>query len=266
MSTYVSCSKHSADVDNLQNSKQDKLKTCSGADLPAGTKVPSCDDLTSALAGKQNTITGGTTGQVYTKLPDGSYGWTTISSGGSGTTELADGTTILGAGTGADRFRVANPLPTGGTAGQVPTKQADGTTAWQTPATGGSGTTELADGTTILGIGSSADKFRVANPLPSGGTAGQVATKQADGSVAWTTVTTGGSGTTELADGVTILGAGTSTDRFRVPAATDTTAGITTLAVAANYPSTSNAEAATPAYVALAMAQVKRGWYFRAQI
>jgi hypothetical protein len=36
--------------------------------------------------------------------------------------------------------------------------------------------TELADGTTILGVGSSSDKFRVRNPLPDGGTNGQVLT------------------------------------------------------------------------------------------
>jgi hypothetical protein len=83
---------------------------------------------------------------------------------GTGTTEVADGTTITGVGTAADPFTVANPVPAGGTDGQVLTAQPDGSLAWETPTGGGTGTTEVADGVTITGTGTAADPFTVADP------------------------------------------------------------------------------------------------------
>lgn len=60
----------------------------------------------------------------------------------------------------------ASGLPSGGTTGQVVTKQSDGSPAWATLPSG----------------------------LPSGGTAGQVVTKQADGTAAWAAGTPGPKG------------------------------------------------------------------------
>lgn len=73
----------------------------------------------------------------------------------------------------------------------------------------GGGTTELADGVTILGTGTSVDKFRVANPVPSGGTTGQVLTP-----TGWSTL----SSSTSLVDGVTtdVSGTGTVADPYKV--------------------------------------------------
>ncbi|WP_350287992.1 hypothetical protein, partial [uncultured Croceitalea sp.] len=72
--------------------------------------------------------------------------------GATGTTELADGTTILGAGTAADRFRVAP-----GANGQF-ISTTGGVVTWSNLPTGTGGTVN-ADGITIEGNGS------VANPL-----------------------------------------------------------------------------------------------------
>jgi hypothetical protein len=82
-------------------------------------------------------LTGGTDGQVLTVQPDGSYNWETPSGGGTASTEVADGTTITGVGTVADPFKVSNPVPGGGTAGQVLTKNPDGSYSWKTPTSSG---------------------------------------------------------------------------------------------------------------------------------
>lgn len=221
----VSCAKLDAELAE----KQDKLLNCAGAPIPADTRIPTCEEMQDELDKKLDKPIGGTDGQVLTIQPDGSAAWETPASGGTGTTELADGVTILGTGTSADKLRVARPIPSGGTSGQVPALKPDGTLEWITPASGGTGTTELADGVTILGVGTSANKFRVARPVPLGGVDGQALVIQADGSLAWETISGGTGGITPVAD----------------------------------YPSTDDTKGATAAYVNKA---VNRAWYFRAQI
>jgi hypothetical protein len=50
---FVSCSTHATDL----ATKQDKLKGCDGADLPAGTKIPTCDELDAAVAAAPGKVT-----------------------------------------------------------------------------------------------------------------------------------------------------------------------------------------------------------------
>lgn len=74
---------------------------------------------------------------------------------------------------------------------------------------GGGGTTEEVDGTTLTGIGTGVDPFKI-EP----GTNGQVLTT-VGANVVWATVTPGG-GTTEEVDGTTLTGIGTGIDPFKI--------------------------------------------------
>ncbi|MGF1560474.1 MAG: hypothetical protein ACFCUL_15415, partial [Flavobacteriaceae bacterium] len=75
---------------------------------------------------------------------------------------------------------------------------------------GGGGTTEVVDGTTLTGLGTPVDPFKI-EP----GANGQFLTTGPTG-VAWTTVTPGGAGTTEVADQITITGDGQIATPFTV--------------------------------------------------
>ena len=85
------------------------------------TNVPTITGATKALVRDTNGVvseqvfpsglpSGGTDGQVLTVQPDGSYAWETPS---AGSTEVADGVTILGTGTAGDPFRVAPEVSCG---------------------------------------------------------------------------------------------------------------------------------------------------------
>lgn len=76
---------------------------------------------------------------------------------------------------------------------------------------GGGGSTEVADQTTITGVGTAGDPFKIE---PGGN--GQFLTTNAGGAVAWATVTPGGGGTTEVVDGTLLTGAGTAGDPFTI--------------------------------------------------
>jgi len=100
---------------------------------------------------------------------------------------------------------------------------------------GGTGSTEEADQTTITGIGTNADPFKIEPGVP-----GSFLTTDAGGIVTWTNAGPGG-GSTELADGTTILGLGTATDQFRVGSIgsaqiTDASIGVIDIAPAAAAP------------------------------
>lgn len=80
-----------------------------------------------------------------------------------------------------------------------------------TPLTGGGGSTEVADQSTITGVGTAGDPFKIE---PGGN--GQFLTTNASGAVAWATVNPGGGGTTEVVDGTLLTGAGTAGDPFTI--------------------------------------------------
>ncbi len=75
---------------------------------------------------------------------------------------------------------------------------------------GGGGSTEVADQTTITGVGTAGDPFKIE---PGGN--GQFLTTDGTGAVSWETVTPGG-GTTEVVDGTLLTGAGTAGDPFTI--------------------------------------------------
>ncbi|MBD0852323.1 beta strand repeat-containing protein, partial [Maribacter arenosus] len=75
---------------------------------------------------------------------------------------------------------------------------------------GGGGSTEVADQTTITGIGTAGDPFTI-EP----GVTGQFLNTDAGGNVVWAGIPPGG-GSTELADQVTIVGDGTTGNEFEV--------------------------------------------------
>lgn len=75
---------------------------------------------------------------------------------------------------------------------------------------GGGGSTEVADQTTITGVGTAGDPFKIE---PGGN--GQFLTTDGTGAVRWETVTPGG-GTTEVVDGTLLTGAGTAGDPFTI--------------------------------------------------
>jgi len=143
---------------------------------------------------------------------------------GSGTTELADQATITGDGSVGNEFTVIDagitpikiqPSPT---TGQFLNTDAGGNVVWANiPA---EETTELADQATITGDGSVGNEFTVTDagitpikiqPSP---TTGQFLNTDAGGNVVWTNVPD--SGTTELADQVTIVGNGQAGTEFTV--------------------------------------------------
>ena len=112
--------------------------------------------------------------------------------GGGGTTEVVDGTTLSGDGTGADPFTI---VP--GINGQVLTTDGLGNVAWGNATVGGS--TELADQLTIVGDGSLGSEFEVANegittakiqPLTPAPATNQMLVTTPGGIVAWAPVPT----------------------------------------------------------------------------
>ncbi len=139
-------------------------------------------------------------------------------------TQVVDGTTLTGLGTGADPFKI-EPSPTNG---QFLSTNAAGNVVWATVPTG-TGTVNT-DGLTIVGDGTT-----TALSVPDAGITpikiepsavnGQVLTTDATGAVAWETLATGG-GTTELADQITIVGNGQAGNTFQVADGGITTAKI----------------------------------------
>lgn len=243
---------------------------------PASTGTPADGSETKLSAGTNVTITGtGTAGSPYV-----------INAAGGGTTAdgsetkltAGSGVTITGTGTAGDPYVITSAgggtsyalvdctggaVASGaavmtcvaGTAGQVLTKQADGSHTWATLSGGGTpadgSETKLTAGTgvTITGTGTSADPYVVTASgggaglslvdcqgaaiasgaavmtCAAGGTAGQALIKQADGSYAWNTLSGGGTpadgSETKLTAGtnVTITGTGTTADPYVITSA-----------------------------------------------
>ncbi|AZQ57470.1 hypothetical protein EJ994_01095 [Maribacter sp. MJ134] len=172
------------------------------------------------LIGTDLVVTGTAPGFSGT-IPLGTLG------GGTGSTEEADQTTITGIGTNADPFKIEP-----GAQGEFLTTDAGGLVSWTNAGPGG-GTTELVDGTTILGLGTATDPFRVGSIgsteitdasigvidiTPAGATPAttQVLTTNTVGTVEWIDLPTGGAGSTQLADQVTIVGDGQTGNEFAV--------------------------------------------------
>lgn len=127
---------------------------CDGVAHIPGTAIPSCDEMDAAItAAIEDTFTGGTDGQVWTKRADGTQGWADPSLALSTTDSTSaaftgDGTAanplsadvivnpdadnlIEQTGTG---LKVSPELPAGGTADQVLTTDAAGEAVWADPA------------------------------------------------------------------------------------------------------------------------------------
>ncbi len=172
------------------------------------------------LIGNDLVVTGTAPGFSGT-IPLGTLG------GGTGSTEEADQTTITGIGTNADPFKIEPGAP-----GEFLTTDAGGLVSWTNAGPGG-GTTELVDGTTILGLGTATNPFRVGSIgsteitdgaidvidiTPAGATPAttQVLATSTAGTVEWIDLPTGGTGSTELADQVTIVGDGQTGNEFAV--------------------------------------------------
>ena len=155
-----------------------------------------------------------------------------VSGGGIGNNELAVGSVqsdnIVN---GTIELIDIQPSPAAAATTQIISSTA-GVVAWVDIPSGGTGSTELADGTTIVGNGTTTDRFRVGTigsgqitdgtiqpidiqPSPAPAATTQIISSTA-GVVAWVDIPSGGTGSTELADGTTIVGNGTTTDRFRV--------------------------------------------------
>lgn len=121
------------------------LSDCDGAPLTADSQVATCVNLTASLTTKQDQITGGLEGQVYTVQADGSYAWETPAAAAGETLSLVDcgGAAITSGAAVATCANLSAGLATkqdalpAGTDGQVLTKQADGSVAFETPASGG---------------------------------------------------------------------------------------------------------------------------------
>jgi hypothetical protein len=125
-----------------------------------------------------------TTNELSIGIEGGNAGTVDLSAlaGGAGSTEVVDGTTLTGAGTVGDPFKIEPSA----TVGQYLRTTAAGV-VWD-DVMGGTGTTEVIDDVTLEGLGSAADPFRV-KP----GAANQILRTSADGlSVAWVDLPTGG--------------------------------------------------------------------------
>jgi len=115
--------------------------------------------------------------------------------GAGGTTEVVDGITLTGVGTGVDPFKIEP-----GADGQV--LVTTGTTvAWDDPM--GSGSTEEADQTTITGVGTNADPFKIEPSTVNG----QFLRTDPTGNVIWDDLPSGTGGAV-TSDGITIVGTG----------------------------------------------------------
>lgn len=76
---------------------------------------------------------------------------------------------------------------------------------------GGGGTTEVADQTTITGVGIASDPFTI-EP----GATGEFLSTDATGDVVWSAAGPGGSGTTEVVDGTLLIGTGAAASPFTI--------------------------------------------------
>lgn len=115
----------------------------------------------------------GSNGQVLS-IVSGTLQWVTPSIGGSGLSIVTTDATLTGNGTISSPLSVVNPVPTLGSNGQV-LSIVSGTLQWVTPSAGG-GLSVVTTDTTLTGDGTLGSPLSITNPLPAGGTNGQVLT------------------------------------------------------------------------------------------
>jgi LysM repeat protein len=266
--SYVSCSKLTTELAK----KQDALADCNGNPIPAGTRMATCDDIPTVstfLGAGQNTSLSGT----GTEADPFRVGVATAGDTLPGIVQLATAanhpsTSDTEAATPAYVAAAIAAIP----ADPVSTMEIVGVDYVHTDENGVETTLEpsqflSSDPDNAAGVGTDG---RIKVNVP-----GQ-ATDTQNGTVTLAIATNYPANVTNnleattpayvaaalddhanLVNGTntTVSGTGTTLDPFKVNVntATDTVPGISALAVAGNYPSTSDVEAATPAYVAAAL-------------
>jgi hypothetical protein len=264
----VSCEKHTADLAE----KQDKLLDCNGAPLAAGTRMATCDDIPTVstfLGAGQNTSLSGT----GTAADPFRVGVATAGDALPGIVQLAvaanfPSTSDSEAATPAYVAAAIADIP----ADPVSTMEIVGVDYVHTDENGVETTLEpsqflSSDPDNAAGVGTDG---RIKVNVPGQATDTQngtvtlaiatnypanVASNLEAATPAYVAAALDDAGNLANGTNTTVSGTGTTADPFKVnvATATDTVPGISSLAVSGNYPSTSNTETATPAYVAAAL-------------